>query len=268
MRSSTSPVFERLWIGALAFCGSRCDRSGRARSFDAPMQWLARSGLRHAIHRPGMAEPSQGGFMRRTRIGLFAAAMAALVVAGMPLASGSAHAEGASPIYGVTIPKGYRQWQMIAPAEEAAPLDELRVVLGNPLAIKAVQAATLPFPDGTILVYRVRAGVRSRRRYDGASHGQGLEKIRRHGRLGVRPVHQRTAGRRGAAQNLLCLPSGACEESRFRLYAARALIGCHGVRLQCHTDAASVSQLRCSTFSRGMRQPAAPLNMRARLKSL
>jgi hypothetical protein len=90
--------------------------------------------------------------MRRTRIGLFAAAMAALVVAGMPLASGSAHAEGASPIYGVTIPKGYRQWQMIAPAEEAAPLDELRVVLGNPLAIKAVQAATLPFPDGTILV--------------------------------------------------------------------------------------------------------------------
>lgn len=58
----------------------------------------------------------------------------------------------ASPIYGVTIPEGYREWQMIAPAAEAAPLDELRVVLGNPVAIKAIKNATLPFPDGTILV--------------------------------------------------------------------------------------------------------------------
>lgn len=58
----------------------------------------------------------------------------------------------ASPIYGVTIPDGYRKWQMIAPAEEAAPLDELRVVLGNPAAIKAIESSTLPYPDGTILV--------------------------------------------------------------------------------------------------------------------
>jgi hypothetical protein len=65
----------------------------------------------------------------------------------------------ASPIYGVTIPQGYREWQMIAPAAEAAPLDELRVVLGNETAIKAIRNATLPFPDGTILVklaYRKR----------------------------------------------------------------------------------------------------------------
>jgi hypothetical protein len=58
----------------------------------------------------------------------------------------------ASPIYGVTIPTGYRKWEMIAPAEEAAPLDELRVVLGNPLAVKAIESSTLPFPDGTVLV--------------------------------------------------------------------------------------------------------------------
>ena len=57
-----------------------------------------------------------------------------------------------SPIYGVTIPDGYRKWQMIAPAEEAAPLDELRVVLGNPKAIKAIESSTVPYPDGTILV--------------------------------------------------------------------------------------------------------------------
>jgi len=61
-------------------------------------------------------------------------------------------AAAASPIYGVTIPPGYRKWEMVAPAEEAAPLDELRVVLGNPVAIRALEQATLPFPDGTILV--------------------------------------------------------------------------------------------------------------------
>ncbi|WP_413770242.1 cytochrome P460 family protein, partial [Vibrio vulnificus] len=32
------------------------------------------------------------------------------------------------------------------------PLNELRAVLGNDLAIKAYQDSTLPFPDGTMLV--------------------------------------------------------------------------------------------------------------------
>lgn len=57
-----------------------------------------------------------------------------------------------SPIYGVTIPDGYRKWQFIAPAHETAPLDELRVVLGNPKAIAAIEKNQLPFPDGTVLV--------------------------------------------------------------------------------------------------------------------
>ncbi|WP_340672226.1 cytochrome P460 family protein [Bradyrhizobium ottawaense] len=60
----------------------------------------------------------------------------------------------ASPIFGVTIPPGYKQWELIAPAEEAAPLDELRAVVGNRTAIDAYQAGKLPFPDGTILVKR------------------------------------------------------------------------------------------------------------------
>ena len=67
-------------------------------------------------------------------------------------AQSKAPGQAASPIYGVTIPPGYRKWEMVAPAEEAAPLDELRVVLGNPVAIKAIENATLPYPDGTILV--------------------------------------------------------------------------------------------------------------------
>ena len=60
----------------------------------------------------------------------------------------------ASPIFGVTIPEGYKQWELVAPSEEAAPLDELRAVVGNQTAIDAYQAGKLPFPDGTILVKR------------------------------------------------------------------------------------------------------------------
>jgi hypothetical protein len=70
----------------------------------------------------------------------------------MPSASGGAASGSVSPIYGVSIPEGYRQWELIAPAQEGDPLDELRAVLGNPTAMAAYQAGRLPFPDGTILV--------------------------------------------------------------------------------------------------------------------
>lgn len=57
-----------------------------------------------------------------------------------------------SPIFGVAIPEGYRRWELVAPAQEAEPLNELRAVLGNATAMEAYRAGTLPFPDGTILV--------------------------------------------------------------------------------------------------------------------
>jgi hypothetical protein len=57
-----------------------------------------------------------------------------------------------SPIFGVALPEGYRQWPLIAPALEGEPLDELRAVVGNATAIAAYEAGTLPFPDGTVLV--------------------------------------------------------------------------------------------------------------------
>jgi hypothetical protein len=70
-----------------------------------------------------------------------------------PAQAPAARAE-ASPIFGVTIPDGYKQWELIAPAEEAAPLNELRAVVGNQTAIDAYNDGKLPFPDGTILVKR------------------------------------------------------------------------------------------------------------------
>jgi Cytochrome P460 len=57
----------------------------------------------------------------------------------------------ASPVFGVTIPPGYRQWELIAPSQETGNLDELRGILGNAIALKAYRDNTLPYPDGAML---------------------------------------------------------------------------------------------------------------------
>ena len=63
----------------------------------------------------------------------------------------SRHADGeTAPIYGVTIPPGYRDWTMISVANVGEPVNDLRVKLGNDLAIKAYREAS-PFPDGAII---------------------------------------------------------------------------------------------------------------------
>jgi hypothetical protein len=67
-------------------------------------------------------------------------------------ADGDPTRKAPSPIYGVVIPDGYRQWELIAPALEATPVNELRAVVGNKVAIDAYQKGALAFPDGTILV--------------------------------------------------------------------------------------------------------------------
>lgn len=89
--------------------------------------------------------------MRSIRIPLFAAALASLVFAMALSARSDANAQQASPIFGVTIPEGYRQWQLVAPSQVGEPFDELRAILGNEVAIKAYGGKTLPFPDGTVL---------------------------------------------------------------------------------------------------------------------
>lgn len=61
--------------------------------------------------------------------------------------------EQASPIYGVTIPSGYRDWKLIAVAQLLVPgkTDQLRAQFGNDIAIKAFKEGTRPFPDGAII---------------------------------------------------------------------------------------------------------------------
>ena len=73
------------------------------------------------------------------------------VVASSFSTSGRADEE-ASPIYGITIPPGYRDWKLISVTHEEGAFDQLRAQLGNDIAIKAYREGKLPFPDGAIIV--------------------------------------------------------------------------------------------------------------------
>ena len=73
------------------------------------------------------------------------------VIVYVAYASGRANGEVA-PIFGITIPPGYRDWKLISVAHEAGNLNDFRAVLGNDVAIKAYREDTLPFPDGTMIV--------------------------------------------------------------------------------------------------------------------
>ena len=69
------------------------------------------------------------------------------VVASLALASGHA----AAPIFGGTLPPGYRDWKLISVAHEEGKLSDLRAILGNDVAIKTYREGKVPFPDGTII---------------------------------------------------------------------------------------------------------------------
>lgn len=58
----------------------------------------------------------------------------------------------ASPIYGITIPAGYREWRLISIGHLAGgKLKQLRAQMGNDVAMMAFRDGKLPFPDGTII---------------------------------------------------------------------------------------------------------------------
>ena len=96
------------------------------------------------------------GFLRRVITWL-----AGAVAATAPV-SGQSDGE-ASPIYGIKMPQGYRDWRLISVARLAAGKSDqalvearmarkqLRAQLGNDIAIKAFREAKLPFPDGAII---------------------------------------------------------------------------------------------------------------------
>jgi hypothetical protein len=88
--------------------------------------------------------------MKRIALLLFAVAAVSIIAASADSGGGRADDE-TSPIFGVTIPPGYRDWRLISVAHEEGDLNDLRAILGNDVAIKAYREEKLPFPDGTII---------------------------------------------------------------------------------------------------------------------
>jgi Cytochrome P460 len=80
------------------------------------------------------------------------AAVVALAGVLVHMAHASRYADKeADPIFGITIPAGYRDWRLISVAHEEGNLNDLRALLGNDVAIEAYREGKLQFPDGTII---------------------------------------------------------------------------------------------------------------------
>jgi len=68
-----------------------------------------------------------------------------------PQAPAVSSANNAAPIYGITIPGGYRDWKLISVSRLEGKLNQLRAQFGNDIALKAMKEGTVPFPDGSII---------------------------------------------------------------------------------------------------------------------
>lgn len=88
-----------------------------------------------------------------------------LLALGLPaLVAAQRPAEEGSPIYGVKLPVGYRDWKLISVAHEAGKNDDLRAILGNDIAVQAFREGKRPFPDGAViarLAWRHRSSPRN-----------------------------------------------------------------------------------------------------------
>jgi hypothetical protein len=82
---------------------------------------------------------------------LLLVAGAALTGVVVSIAAAGKTDDQAVPLFGITIPPGYRDWKLVSVAHEAGNLNDLRAILGNDTAIKAYRDGTLPFPDGTVI---------------------------------------------------------------------------------------------------------------------
>jgi hypothetical protein len=69
----------------------------------------------------------------------------------LPFVVAVAATDNASPIYGVSLPEGYRDWRVITVAHEAGKNNDIRAILGNDIAVKAFREGSRPFPDGSVI---------------------------------------------------------------------------------------------------------------------
>ena len=87
--------------------------------------------------------------MRSLQHSTFLIAVIAAIM--LPVTFAAGQNAGESPVFGVSLPGGYRDWRAISVAHEAGSLNDIRIVLGNDIAVKAYRDGTKPFPDGSII---------------------------------------------------------------------------------------------------------------------
>ncbi len=93
------------------------------------------------------------GIKRRfmDRLPAYVLGVCVVVIGAATIAAAPQSEKAGSPIYGVTLPDGYRDWRLVSVAHEAGKNNDIRAILGNDVAIKAFREGTRPFPDGTII---------------------------------------------------------------------------------------------------------------------
>ncbi len=83
--------------------------------------------------------------------GLALAVSAHRIGAQVPPGTTTDQAGGVHPVYGITIPAGYRDWRLVSVAILGTPFNDIRAKLGNDLALSAFRAGKLPFPNGAMI---------------------------------------------------------------------------------------------------------------------
>jgi hypothetical protein len=68
--------------------------------------------------------------MKQIPVFVIAATMAVSVIGAMTFSAGGADDES-SPIFGIKIPPGYRDWRLISVAHEEGNLNDLRAISGQ-----------------------------------------------------------------------------------------------------------------------------------------
>ena len=99
---------------------------------------------------------------------------------------------------------------------------------GKPHSMKDYREGTVPFPDCTILAKLAGKHVPLVSLNGAYLRGmpprfKSWSRIMPQRVAGVRPLHQRQASGRSAAENVFSMPRGSCKRSRLRLYALRTL---------------------------------------------
>jgi hypothetical protein len=105
------------------------------------------------LQAPILSRHLKGQCMKQLPTFATATAVVATVVCAMTFSAGRAD-DDISPIYGIKIPSGYRDWRLISVKRltgAEGKLNQLRAQLGNDIAIAAFREGKLPFPDGAII---------------------------------------------------------------------------------------------------------------------